>query len=822
MLQSAPSSDAATAGKTAPAAGAARPARTWRARLLAALVAPCLLALTAWQVESGYYKQLADTDVLVTALARIAQEHIAGIMRSIDQVLIEIEELRSADGTPDPGLFAALMTNRMRNIPEIRAAFVTDARGVMVAGTLDVMIGTDVHDREYFASLAADPRLDMAISPPLQSRIQPVVSIIISRPLHGADGRFAGIAAVAVDPLIFEGELRTVRPGTGGRASLIRRDGVILARFPDTEQWRGKSVSGGEVMAHLASGNAGTLRGTSITDGAERIVAYRALARHPLVVVVAMSSAEALSSWRGDAMLQIGAALALVLVMFGMAVVSDRRLAERQKIQQDLAATDARYRQLTEHSPVGVFQSDMRGNSLYVNERWAELAGRDRAEMIGSKWCRVVHPDDREAVGLAWERHLSGEGEFLAEMRLVRPDGSVRWVRGHASALSEADGPAGGMVGTIEDITAAKEAERRLRLSEAKFAKAFLASPDAMVISRTADGCYIDLNDAFSAMLGYSRDEFLGRTALDLGVWAEPADRVRLVQMIRRDGQASDFETRLRRKDGREFDVLISVQEIVLEDCDSLLFICRDVSAAKEMEARTRALVAKLDASNQELEQFAYVTSHDLQEPLRMIAGYAQLIDRRYRGRLDSDADEFLSFLVDGARRMQAMIQDLLEYSRVERRGGQFATFEARTVLDNVLRNLGAALEEGGGSVELGVLPRVTADQQQFLRLFQNLIGNALKYRSPDRPPQVKVSAERVGSEWMFSVADNGIGIEAEYFDRIFQVFQRLHTRDKYDGTGIGLAICKKIVERHGGKIRVESVPGQGCTFHFTLPDIPA
>ncbi len=797
-----------------------RPINAWRARFLAALVVPCLAALTVWQAVGTYRKEVADTEYLVQALARVSEEHIAGILRGIDQLLSEMEEAAPGGRPGDPQRALAMLGNRMKLVPEIRSAVFIDGNGIMGAGTLPSMVGTDVHDREYFKGLAEDPARSLFISAPLQSRVVAAQSIVIARPVRDG-GRLLGVVAVSLDPRIFEDELRSILPRDGGRASLIRDDGIILARLPDNEAWRGRSVAQGQVFAQLAKAPAGTIVGPSATDGRDRVIAYRKFENHPLVVAVGISLTEALASWRRDTILQGGATLLLALVTMGLAVISDRRLAERQRMQQALAASEARYRMLTEHSPVGVFQSDADGTCLYVNERWLELAGRRREEMLGGKWCDVVHADDREAVRAVWQRHVRGDGEFLAEMRLVRGDGSLRWVRGHAAALSDEAGPSGGLVGIIEDITAAKEAERRLRLSEEKFAKAFRASPDAMVMSGTKDGRYIELNDAFSAMLGYPRDEFLGRTALDMGIWAEPEDRARLVKLIRRDGQVADFESRLRRKDGRVFDVLVSVQEVVLDDQDCLLFICRDISFAKEMEARTKDLLARLDASNKELEQFAYVTSHDLQEPLRMIAGYAQLIERRYRGRLDSDADEFISFLVDGAKRMQAMIHDLLEYSRVERLGGQFTDFDMGEVLDDVRRNLGAALAETGGSVEAGPMPIVTADRSQMLRLFQNLIGNALKYRSPERQPRVTVSAEPGPQGWVFSVADNGIGIDPAYFDRIFLVFQRLHTRDHYEGTGIGLAICKKIIERHGGHIWVESVPGQGCTFHFTLNQTP-
>ncbi|MCI1280792.1 MAG: ATP-binding protein [Nitrospira sp.] len=228
--------------------------------------------------------------------------------------------------------------------------------------------------------------------------------------------------------------------------------------------------------------------------------------------------------------------------------------------------------------------------------------------------------------------------------------------------------------------------------------------------------------------------------------------------------------------------------------------------------------VAELGRSNADLQQFAYVASHDLQEPLRMVSSYTQLIAKRYKGKLDADADEFIAFAVDGANRMQRLIQDLLAYSRVKTGGRQFEPTAMETVLKAALANLTNAVAESHAVITHDSLPAVMGDEKQLAQLFQNLLSNAVKFRGP-QPLHIHISAKQADGEWLFSVRDNGIGIDPEYADRIFVIFQRLHTREEYPGTGIGLAICKKIVERHGGRMWVESERGKGATFYFTLRD---
>jgi light-regulated signal transduction histidine kinase (bacteriophytochrome) len=244
------------------------------------------------------------------------------------------------------------------------------------------------------------------------------------------------------------------------------------------------------------------------------------------------------------------------------------------------------------------------------------------------------------------------------------------------------------------------------------------------------------------------------------------------------------------------------------------LRLAQDAEEAKDDLARANEA---LEQSNLELQQFAYVASHDLQSPLRAVAGFAQFLQQDYQGQLDAKADERIEQIVDGCKRMQTMINDLLTYSRVESRSRPFGPTDLNDVFEDTVAILGTSIQDSGGEVMRGELPTVTGDPSQLSHLLQNLIGNGLKYQG-DQPPRVHVSAENNGGEWTVAVSDNGIGINAKHHKRIFEIFCRLHTEDEYPGTGIGLAVCRRIVHRHGGRIWLESESGKGCTFYFTIP----
>ncbi|HXE32462.1 MAG TPA: PAS domain S-box protein [Verrucomicrobiae bacterium] len=501
-----------------------------------------------------------------------------------------------------------------------------------------------------------------------------------------------------------------------------------------------------------------------------------------------------------------------------------RDISVRRAAEKHLAQMEGRYRGLLEAAPDAMVVVNPAGEIVLLNVQAEKQFGYQRDELVGQKVKNIIPEGFAERLIADGTRSAA---EALAQqigtgIELIgrRKNRSAFPIEIMLSPLESAEGTL--VTAAIRDISVRKIAEKHLAQMEGRYRGLLEAAPDAMVVVNQS-GAIVLLNVQAEKQFGYSRDELVGQKVKNIipEGFAERlvSDALRSVEDALAQQIGTGIELNGKRKNGTEFPIEIMLSP--LESAEGILVTAavRDITARKQAEANLLNKVEELNRSNEELGQFAYIASHDLQEPLRMVASYTQLLSRRYKGKLDSDADEFIAFAVDGASRMQRLIQDLLAYSRVGTKGRDMVEVSSEEALQQALINLRGAIEEKGALVTHDSLPSVIADDMQLIQLFQNLVGNAIKYQSSD-VPRVHITAVRSGAnKWTFSVKDNGLGIDPQYFEKIFGMFQRLHKREEFAGTGIGLAICKKIVERHGGNISVESEPGRGSTFRFALAE---
>ncbi|TYL38855.1 diguanylate cyclase [Natronococcus pandeyae] len=521
------------------------------------------------------------------------------------------------------------------------------------------------------------------------------------------------------------------------------------------------------------------------------------------------------------------------------AVFTFADITERKRMEADLRASEQKFRQVAENLEQVIWMSTPhKGEMLYVNPAYEEIWGRSCESLYRDpeSFFDGIHPDDRDRVREALPKQPGGE--YDETYRVVRPDGEVRWVRDRAVPIHDEDGDVYRIVGIASDITEQRTVERELRERERELSTLMSNVPGMVYRCRNERGWPMKfVSDGCEELTGYNptaleRDEVQWGTDI-----VAEQDQVELWEHIQTnidDREPFSATYRIETAAGNSRWVK-ETGRAIFEDgaIEAIEGVVIDITERKEYQQRleetNERLVRanerlersneRLEKSNERLEHFAYATSHDLQEPLRMVSSYLRLIESRYGDVLDEEGEEFLEFAVDGADRMREMIDGLLTYSRIETQGQPLESVALNDVVDDVRTDLQLQFEESNAALTVADLPRVEGDPSQLRQLFQNLFDNAIEY-SGDEPPTIDVSAERAGEMWVVSVSDRGIGIPADDTAVIFEVFERLHTIDEHEGTGIGLALCQRIVERHGGEIWVDSEPGEGSTFSVTLPAV--
>ena len=486
----------------------------------------------------------------------------------------------------------------------------------------------------------------------------------------------------------------------------------------------------------------------------------------------------------------------------------EREIAERMKIERALRESEEKFRTVADFTSDWEYWMGPDQRLVYISPSCEKITGYSRAEFTARPVLmeEIVHPQDLDLVRRHEARTDQGTTTESIDFRIVHRDGSVHWIGHQCQQVFSKDGRLLGRRVSNREITDRKNREELLARQAA-----LLDMANDVIFVKDLDDRIVSWNAGGEAKYGWKEEEVIGKKAYELLKTRFPVPWRQILEQIFATGHwEGELVNTTRNGETLTMNSRLSLQRDYKGRPIAILESQSDITPLQEY-------AVNLSRSNKELEQFAYVASHDLREPLRMVTSFSQLLQQKYQGRLDADADEFIGYIVDGAARMDALIQDLLEYSRVSSRAKPFGPTDMGVVMDHVRQNMAVLIRENGAEVTSGPLPTILADQSQMVQVVQNLVANAIIYRT-DELPRVRVEAREKGKEWIFSVHDNGIGIDPAYFDKIFELFQRLHSREQYPGTGIGLAICRRIVERHGGRIWVESEQGKGSTFFFSIP----
>ncbi|MBN2620592.1 PAS domain S-box protein [candidate division WOR-3 bacterium] len=486
-------------------------------------------------------------------------------------------------------------------------------------------------------------------------------------------------------------------------------------------------------------------------------------------------------------------------------------ITDRKQSEKALRESESRLSSVIQSPMIGILFWNANGDITDANDAFLEMVEYTREEILSGKirWRDITPPEFKEQDDKALQEITTTGVMTPIEKEYIHKNGTRIPVLLGAASLP---GPILNGVAFVLDMSERKQLKEELFLKNLVF-EASISANSTSDIKGNINHC----NPAFLNLWGYDKkEEVLGKSIADFFMNKEETESV--LQSMNTTGKWQG-EFLAKRKDGstfisRGYATVIKTEKGKMIGYQSANL---DVTAQVQAKEKLSKTLEDLKRSNKELEQFAYVASHDLQEPLRMISSYTQLLGQRYKDHLDQNAKDFINYSIDGANRMQSLINDLLLYSRVGTKSIALTTTDCSSVIEKVHANLMIAIEENHVIITNDDLPTIVADEGQLVQLFQNLITNAIKFRR-DENPRIHISAEEKADEWIFSIKDNGIGIESEFKDRIFVIFQRLHAKGKYSGTGMGLAICKKIVERHDGRIWLDSVPGKGTTFFFSIP----
>ncbi|CAA7615603.1 putative Histidine kinase [Magnetospirillum sp. LM-5] len=794
-----------------------------------------LLAASALRIHEVYDSAVENEVQRLTQAAQSAETRVAESDQAVQRLLESVAQGNAAGDS-------AWLRTLVHPFKEVRQAFLVGPDGRVVASSLPDLLGRDVSHRPYYTQLLEQGGTRrFFMTPPLRTMDGGPDVIFVSMRIDRPDGSWGGVAVAALDLEFYNAVAeRIVLPGGGSSAALVSRTGIIIARHPDPVSFFGKNIADGKAfVGHVESGKVQSVHRTqAATDGRDKLIVartYMAGGTTPVLIFLTRDMDDVLEPWRRGTVIELAV---LVVTCIGVGVLGWLAARRESRLRQARAAIEenARLVLAMEQSPASVVITDLEGRIEFVNPAFTRVTGYDITEARGEnpRILKSGHTPDDEYRAM-WAALRAGDPWSTVFLN-KRKDGSTYWEQAQISPIRDARGQMTGYIAVKENITDRMIAEQTIRRLNQRLQSLLDAATQVAIIATDPDGLITTFNRGAELMLGYCADEMVGRSTplafhdpAEVDARSSPGNGGFRTFVHRADREGHDCgEWTCIRKDGTRFPVSLMVSPVRGDDGDIVGYLGLAIDISNELRMKAELIegnqrldrqARELARANEELAEFAYAASHDLRQPLRMVSAYLTLIARKLSDQLDPESQTYFGFAIDGAKRMDALILGLLDYSRVGRAGGAFEPVSLRTVLETQIRTLAFTLEEVGGQIEVAPdLPTIQGDEPELNRLVGNILGNAIKYRAPDRPLRVSVGWNIADRETILWIKDNGRGMDPKDHERAFRVFQRLVPQGEVEGTGIGLAICRKIAQHHGGRMWISSSIQDGCTFHVAFP----
>ncbi len=771
--------------------------------------------------------------------SRLVAGYVLQTILKMDMVMRDVEEhVRPADMRARRGEnprrteeLHHLLAQKLAAIPEGSVLHISNAAGDHIYSSLPVVPHINVADRFHFRAQKNNPATGLVISPPLVSRTTGKWAFVASRRLNFEDGSFAGIINLVVNLEGLEKFFASIDVMPHGVVDMRDREMRLMARFPVAAKALGEPVTHHPALPYLRQGlDHAVYQAPGSADGVMRLYSFRAVGDHGLYVFVGLSARDYLADWQAHLEVYGLAGLVLAATVLLLVHLAWRGLTAQERALAALAREEEKFHTVADYTYDWEYWQGVNHEILFMSPSCERVTGYSQSEFLADPGLlyRIMHPEDRHLMQ-EHQRDSAYADVGTVDFRIYRRDGQVRWIAHGCRAVFGRDGQFMGRRASNHDITERKQAEQELHQAYAYNRSLIEASLDPLV-TIGPDGKITDVNAATEAATGLARDQLIGTEFSDY--FSDP-DKARAgYQQVFREGGVRDYELEIRHRDGRVTPVLYNAA-IYRDDAGQIIGVfaaARDISERKRAEAIVRRMnaeledqvarrTAELEAANRELEEFSYSMSHDMRAPLRAIDGYSKIVLDEHGAQLDDEGRRLQTAARRNAQRMGLLIDDILHFLKIRKQKMTAGDVDIATLAREAFAQLKGSAPAGSPlRLEVGALPPAWGDWDLMRQVVRNLLSNAVKFSTPERETVIEVGGRAEAQEDVYYVKDNGVGFDMRYADKLFKVFERVHPAGQYEGTAIGLAIVKRIVERHGGRVWAEGKVGEGATFYFSLP----